>query len=210
MKIVLNIEKRYALTIMVLLAIMIALVGIVAYGTNNPQAFGHSLGEIEFKGNLEIENSAAGDVSTGRFSTQSLGAECPNGWGCGVHTWDLYADASIRTKDLHITSGIETPNYAGDDIHGTDRLGQICLNSPHNGGTAACIDSWDDISAPAPTTYTLEAQWFYNACPDGWVSLNLVDCDSGDVPGHHDVNEDSGCAGHSSNVNHLCMRLVAA
>lgn len=146
MKVTINIEKRYAFTIISLIIVAVALVGVIAYNSpGNPAVFGHSLNEVNFTGNLEIENAVAGDVATGRLSTQGLGAICPNNWGCGVHTWDVYADASIRAKNLVITSGAET-SYPGDDLFGVNVPGKICLGTSDFNDASKCITDWSEIS----------------------------------------------------------------
>lgn len=47
MKIEVKIEKRYAFMILGALIIIAGLIGVIAYGTNNPPVFGHSAGELD-------------------------------------------------------------------------------------------------------------------------------------------------------------------
>ena len=54
MKLEVNIEKRHAFAIIILLAGVIAIVSVVAYGTSNPPVFGHSVGELDGFPNCEV------------------------------------------------------------------------------------------------------------------------------------------------------------
>ena len=47
MKLEVNIKKKYFFTILASVLILVAIIGTVAYGTNNPSVFGHSAGEVE-------------------------------------------------------------------------------------------------------------------------------------------------------------------
>ena len=52
MKIVINLEKKYFFGLLVLSLIVLGIVGVVAYGTSSPSNFGHSVGEINWGGNI--------------------------------------------------------------------------------------------------------------------------------------------------------------
>lgn len=47
MKLEVNISKRYLFIIIAVIVIAAAIVGVIAYGTNNPPVFGHSGGEVD-------------------------------------------------------------------------------------------------------------------------------------------------------------------
>jgi len=48
MKIQVNIEKKYAFVIIAVFLVLAVSIGVIAYGTNNPETFGHSSTEINF------------------------------------------------------------------------------------------------------------------------------------------------------------------
>jgi len=47
MKIQINIEKKYFFIIIAVIVVVAAIVGVIAYGTNDPPVFGHSGGEVD-------------------------------------------------------------------------------------------------------------------------------------------------------------------
>jgi hypothetical protein len=75
-------------------------------------------------GNLIVEGSVAigspgiterlrvqGNVAISqKLATDGYAVACPNGWGCGVQTWDVYARASVRASQLCL----------GGSVGGTD------------------------------------------------------------------------------------------
>lgn len=75
-------------------------------------------------GNLIVEGSVAigspgiterlrvqGNVAISqKLATDGYAVACPNAWGCGVHTWDVYARASVRASQLCL----------GGSVGGTD------------------------------------------------------------------------------------------
>ncbi len=69
--------------------------GDVGIGTTNPSQ------KLDVRGDTYI---------SGRLGTLGRSVDCPNGWGCGVHTWDVYADASMRTHMLCLGGGQGTSN----------------------------------------------------------------------------------------------------
>ena len=87
MKLEVNIEKKYAYTILGLLLIIIGIVAVNAYGTNNPPIFGHSINEIE-----------------GAVRTSILG--CSISPPTGMNSKDFVCGASsVQTPEGVIVSG---------------------------------------------------------------------------------------------------------
>ena len=88
-----------------------------------------------------------------KIGTAGKSPDCPNGWGCGVHTWDVYADASIRTDTLCLGGGVGTAN-TGD-----------CRTSWPSGGVVGnpCYDIYVDQEPVDRDT----AKWF--VCNAGYT-----------------------------------------
>ena len=88
-----------------------------------------------------------------KIGTAGKSPDCPNGWGCGVHTWDVYADASIRTNTLCLGGGVGTAN-TGD-----------CRTSWPSGGVVGnpCYDIYVDQEPVDRDT----AKWF--VCNAGYT-----------------------------------------
>jgi len=73
MKIEINISKKIGVLILVAVSLLIVSIGVIAYGTNNPQNFGHTLGEIKApegcNGFLKYENGIWTCTSSINFGT---------------------------------------------------------------------------------------------------------------------------------------------
>lgn len=52
MKLVINLEKKYFFSLLAFSLMVLGVVGVVAYGTNSPSNFGHSVGEINWGDNI--------------------------------------------------------------------------------------------------------------------------------------------------------------
>ncbi len=90
MKIEVKIEKRYAFMILGSLIVIAGLIGVIAYGTNNPPVFGHSAGELDvtiggntytlqqaidqnlFGGSVEVAQAFRKDGQSGDTGTTSV------------------------------------------------------------------------------------------------------------------------------------------
>ncbi|RLI95334.1 MAG: hypothetical protein DRO92_01945, partial [Candidatus Altiarchaeales archaeon] len=76
-------------------------------------------------GNSVIYQTGSDIKISGRLGTAGRSPSCPNGWSCGVHTYDIYADGAI-----HANKWIETNDkicIRGD-----------CRTSWPGGGTLQC------------------------------------------------------------------------
>jgi len=130
MKLEVNIKKKYFFTILASVLILVAIIGTVAYGTNNPSVFGHSAGEVEVTiggNNYTLQEAitqnligggGGGSIAT-RFCTDvqsdsassSKIAECvsaaANG-GAGDGAWRAISCRRDRTDGLQnaATSGV--------------------------------------------------------------------------------------------------------
>lgn len=84
MKIEVNISKKYFLIIIAVIVIAAAVVGVIAYGTNDPPTFGHSFEELEID-YTQAQKRVTGDCTSGnaiRRINQGGGVTCQSvGYG---------------------------------------------------------------------------------------------------------------------------------
>jgi hypothetical protein len=88
MKVTLNIEKRYAYTIIGLLILVVGIVAINAYGTSSPEIFGHSGDEINviLNGQTVKLNAALSSIDSKIVPSQTTYI---SGMHCGIHVSGL-------------------------------------------------------------------------------------------------------------------------
>ena len=104
---IIKISNRVLYTF-IAIALVIAIIGVgYAYGTSAPVTMGHSAGEIDW--------GTTGFSIPVKIGTMGRSAECPDsGWGCGLHTWDVWAEASVRTNTLCLGGGLEENGNVGN------------------------------------------------------------------------------------------------
>ncbi|MBW3015323.1 hypothetical protein KY330_02800 [Candidatus Woesearchaeota archaeon] len=92
-----------------------AVTGNVGIGTSTPAE------KLDVAGNVKL---------TGKIGTNGYSSECPtgSGWGCGVHTWDTWAESGVRTNTLCLGGG-----------QGTSTVGD-------------CRTSWDEMVVTPSST----------------------------------------------------------
>ena len=143
-----NIKNKVLFAFIFTFIFLIGTIFAGAYGTTEPSIFGHTVSELAagvFGGSqsaatdvwafqegkvgigtttpTESLDVAGNTVISGNLGTHGYTADCPNGWGCGVHTWDVWAEAAVRGGLFCLGGGVST------DSPGT------------------CITSWDQVGS---------------------------------------------------------------
>jgi hypothetical protein len=141
MRLEVNIEKKYFFGLLALGLIVLGIVGVIAYGTNNPQNFGHSVGEIDWNGIVQGQVKSSGGFcigeddcinswesiagSGGGSSTPSgvtkiiagngIGMSSTNDNGAGdviiISKWTTGANNKIYYNDENVGIGVSDPSY---------------------------------------------------------------------------------------------------
>ena len=106
MKLEVNIKKKYFFTILASVLILVAIIGTVAYGTNNPSVFGHSAGEVEVTigGNnytlqQAITQNLLGGGTTSLIQTTWFSPAAASGYVNGVGANGALFDVKADTKN---------------------------------------------------------------------------------------------------------------
>jgi len=104
-----EIKKKHLYFLVALITILSGLTVAIAYnvaGTGgNPSVMGHSVDEIDWSQPIPDTIGTAG-----------WSPDCPNPtWGCGVHTWDVWAEGSVRASMICLGGGADT-GQTGDCI----------------------------------------------------------------------------------------------
>src|SRR3989338_2540344 len=153
MRFTINVEKMFAYAIVGAMLILVGLIAVTAYGTSNPQVFGHSASEIgpgAFDGDIDSLYSFPGGVNiAGDLNTQgdltiaaskglTLGGVKKTSWpvssqGCSWSGWKCHCNSDTQgTTQIDITVGLECSNGAVNDIR--------VASQPHTsvGSSAGC------------------------------------------------------------------------
>ena len=167
MRFTINVEKRFAYAIIGAMLILAGIFAVTAFGTSNPQVFGHTASEVapgvfggdntsvfSFPGSISITNDAvvSSDLSVGDGIT--LGGVRRTSWPASANTstqtaacsWSGYkchcnSDSQGSTQ-MDITIGLQCLNGVVNDIR--------VASQPHTsvGSTAGCPSTkptWCDI-----------------------------------------------------------------
>ena len=156
--------KRYLIIIIITVIFVAAIIGVIAYGTNNPSTFGHTLSEVDFP------NCGANQYLT-RINGQWVCQDDDVGSGAtqlGVE--DCYVTLVDRSSTSVAEDGFYVKgiyDYTNDNWDGYGVM--FCRTDP-------------TINTALPTAATL-----HNNCPWGW---SYVNCNSQGVtnPAGHDYD----------------------
>lgn len=143
-QLIFNIEKK---DLFILAAITVFVVGagiVIAYNPGgsggNAAIMGHSVDEVDWSKPIPTS-----------IGTVGRSANCPAGWGCGLHTFDVWAEANLRANQLCL-GGSTTPGSADVGI---------------------CRSSWPSSSTviqPGPNTDGLNSVEI--TCPNGYYAIS--------------------------------------
>lgn len=114
MELKVSVKKEHLVLLVILLSVALA----VAYGTNNPQEFGHSAGEIDvIIGNTTrtLQELVSGGLSSGgRWNPVNISlGQLP--FSAGVATFDIPPGIPDGAKEILVYAWIEKGNYGGSD-----------------------------------------------------------------------------------------------
>ena len=125
-----NVEKKYFFSLIALGLIVLGIVGAVAYGTNNPSNFGHTVGEIYWGDKID------GNVSADGFC---IGTDCRTSW---------WTEGTTGTSGGSTTAGV-TKIIAGSGVSisstNNDGTGDVTITSTATGGSSQWTTSGSNI-----------------------------------------------------------------
>jgi len=145
MKIEVSITKQHILSLFIAIAIVAGISYALAYGTNDPLNFGHSIGEIDFTGGFTVPS---GDIEV-------------SGGNIEVSSGDvIVSDGDIRTTELLA----DTVNSTDVNVDGNIKLGGVVKSS-----WPTVSDDCINLDATAPSSYG--SKWTF--CDAGYVMVGV-------------------------------------
>jgi hypothetical protein len=228
---IVDLKKRYLYTFAAIFAVVLGVIAVNAFGTNNPQVFGHSAGELEIpaidalEGKCPAGKAIKGINADGTLDCIAVGSGGSGGIGSGID----FNDCQVVDLDASTSGPIDNPPNANEDWRAQCNDGYAVVGIYERDGSIlgfgdpermkCCKVNGGDGDGSGESIATEVKVWCHGAqgtnknsnpptCPSGWTPAGIIE-DTTTLQTNFCWNGDSFVATSSNVEAVLCYRQIS-